>query len=101
MTTMLVLGSDRISAKALDMVQDIPSLIIVLDGSTCFKRIAKLVWKKRLSLILVLKMVIFELRRPVLKPPKTVYPVIRNNFDLLRLLEDHHPERVILFNGVV
>jgi formyltetrahydrofolate hydrolase len=102
MKTMLILGGDRIGRKAMESLQKSDSLVIVIDRSTSFKRVAKLIWKKRLSLILILKMLLCEFRRdsPAVKSTAfTAFSEIKNNKGLLALLDKHKPERVVLFRA--
>lgn len=99
MKTMLILGGDRISQKALESLKGSDSLVIVIDRSTGIKRVAKLIWRKRLSLILVLKMLICELRRESSPVSLVSFPRITKNKELLALLNEHNPERVVLFRA--
>lgn len=99
MKTMLILGGDRIGQKAMEYLKESESLVIVVDRSTSIKRVAKLILRKRLSPILILKMLICEFRRPSSDVPSIVSPGIVNNKDLLALLDTHKPERVVLFRA--
>jgi methionyl-tRNA formyltransferase len=99
MKTMLILGGDRIAQKALESLEESDSLVIVIDRSTSIKRVAKLIWRKRLSLILVLKMLICEVRRESSAVPSVSFSGIKNNKELLLLLNKHKPERVVLFRA--
>ena len=99
MKTMLVLGADRIAQQALESLKESDSLVVVIDRSTSIKRVAKLIWRKRLSLILVFKMLICDLRRKSSSVPSVSFPGITNNKDLLALLNEHKPERVVLFRA--
>jgi len=96
---MLILGGDRIAQKALESLEESDSLVIVIDRSTSIKRVAKLIWRKRLSLILVLKMLICEVRRESSAVPSVSFSGIKNNKELLLLLNKHKPERVVLFRA--
>ena len=99
MKTILILGGDRIAQKALERLKESDSLMIVVDRSTNIKRVARLLWKKRLSLLLVFKMLICEFRRSSPAVPSTTLPEILNNKDLLALLSKYKPERVVLFRA--
>ena len=101
MKTMLILGGDRIARKAMESLKDSDYLVIAIDRSTSIKRVAKLIWKRRLSLILIFKMLLCEFRRASSAVPSIDidYVEITNNKDLLALLDKHKPERVILFRA--
>lgn len=99
MKTMLIIGGDRIAQKALESLKASDSLMIVVDRSTSIKRVVRLLWKKRLSLLLVFKMLICEFRRSSTIVPLTSLPGILNNKDLLMLLSKYKPERVVLFRA--
>lgn len=96
---MLIVGGDRIAQKALENLKETDSLVIVIDRSTSIKRVAKLIWRKRLSLILVFKMFLCEFRRGYSAVSSAPFPEIANNKDLLVLLNKHKPERVVLFRA--
>lgn len=99
MKTMLILGGDRIAQKALECLRESDNLVIVIDRSTSIKRVAKLIWKKRLGLILIFKMFLCEFRRTAFSDHSFALPRITNNKDLLALLDKHKPERVVLFRA--
>lgn len=99
MKTMLILGGNRIAKKALESLKESDSLIIIIDRSTGIKRVTKLIWGKRLSLVLILKMIICEFRRGFSAVSSVSYPGIANNKDLLVLLNKHKPDRVVLFRA--
>lgn len=99
MKTMLILGGDRIAERALEKLKESDSLVIVIDRSTGIKRVAKLIWRKRLSLLSILKMIICEFRRGSSAVSSVSYPGIANNKDLLVLLNKHKPDRVVLFRA--
>lgn len=100
MKTMLVFGADRIAQQALASLEPVDStLVFVIDKSTSTKRLAKLIWRRRLSIRLVIKMLICELRRKRIDVSKFPLNAIRNNNDLLNLMDAHRPGRVILFRA--
>lgn len=96
---MLILGGDRIAEKALENLKESDSLVIIVDRSTSIRRVAKLIFGKRLSFVLILKMIICEYRRGSSAVPSVSYPGIANNKDLLVLLNKHKPDRVVLFRA--
>lgn len=101
MKTMLILGDDRIAHKVMDMPEVIQSnSSIILDRSTNYRRMARLIWRGRLSLFLAVKMFFCELLRPGRKSSGTrIDFVIKNNHDLLSLINNEEPDRIILFRA--
>ena len=73
-------------------------MLIVVDRSTSLSRIFKLIRKRVLSFRLVCKMFICEKFRKGDHPPASCIS-IRNNNDLIELIEKHHPDEVILFRA--
>jgi len=101
MKTMLILGNDCIAHKAMAALSSVNSKpIIVLDKSTDIKRILKLVWRGRLSLFLLIKMYFCELIRSFSGslPIRSDF-VIKNNHDLLSVINDQRPNRIVLFRA--
>ena len=99
MKTMLILGRDRIAAKALENLKESDSLVIVIDRSTSIRRVAKLIFRKRLSFLLILKMIICDSRRKSPAVPSVSFPRIADNKDLLVHLNKYKPDRVVLFRA--
>jgi methionyl-tRNA formyltransferase len=97
--TMLVLGSDRISMQALKQIKQSHSLVIVIDRSTTLRRVAKLVLRRRLSLGLVVKMFLCELKRDSSDLSAAACQGITSNADLLTLLKKYNPNKVVLFRA--
>lgn len=97
--TLLVLGNDKISGKALKKINNSNKNIkIVIDRSTSLKRVYKLINLKILSLSLVIKMFFSELFRKSKKPNKKLCG-ISSNLDLLNFIKDFNPDRLILFRA--
>ena len=96
---MLILGADHIAQMALVRLKKSDALVIAIDRSTNIKRVVKLIWKKRLRLNLVFKMLLCEFKRVSTVAPSFEFPRIANNKDLLALLNKHKPERVVLFRA--
>jgi hypothetical protein len=99
MKTILIFGGDRIAQKALENRRESDSLMIFVDRSTNIKRVAKLLWKKRLSPFLFFKMLICEVRRSKSAVVPTNLQGILNNKDVLELICKYIPERVVLFRA--
>ena len=97
--TLLVLGNDKISGKALKKINNSNKNIkIVIDRSTSLKRVYKLINLKILSLSLVIKMFFSELFRKSKKPNKKLCGT-STNLDLLNFIKDFNPDRLILFRA--
>lgn len=99
MKTLLILGGDRVARQALSHLKLSSNLLIAIDQSTSLKRVAKLILKKRLSLWLFIKMLMCEFKREKSAVPISDFPVIKNNKELLDLISDSKPERIILFRA--
>lgn len=101
MKTMLILGGDRIAQKALTY-SDVhaTSILVVIDRSTNLKRISRLIWRRRLSFWLVLKMFYCEkTRKKTIEKLQKHFPEIRSNKDLLALIDKSKPTKIILFRA--
>jgi methionyl-tRNA formyltransferase len=61
-------------------------------------RIVKLIWRGRLSPSLLVKMYLAERRRPMGSIGKH-YPAVSNNAELIHLIRELNPERVLLFRA--
>jgi hypothetical protein len=100
MLTMLVIGKDRLSYKAINSLKyDAKSLVIVKDISTNLRRICKLIFKGTLQIDLLLKMFYCELIR---KKEYTYHHDmlrVKSNQDLIRLIKVYRPDRIILFRA--
>lgn len=94
----LVVGNDKFGRRAINVASKYDSLLIVVDRSTSLSRIFKLIRKRALSFRLVCKMFICEKVRKGDYPPSACMS-IRNNSDLIELIEKHHPDEVILFRA--
>lgn len=97
--TILVLGNDKLSQKAAELLQGYVSDIeVVIDRSTNWLRIFRLLRRKRLSASLLLKMFYCELRRP---PGMKLdgYPGITGNTDLVNIIKTVGPAKVVLFRA--
>mgnify|MGYP001240012477 CR=1 FL=1 len=72
MTTLVIVGNDKIGGKALQKVVFSKGIDIVCDRSTNLNRVIKLIRRKKLSFILVIKMYLAEIQRKGKKPRKEV-----------------------------
>ena len=97
--TILVLGNDKLSQKAAAILRGrTPEIELVIDQSTNWMRILRLLYRRRLSTTLLLKMFCCELRRPSYEE-LGVYPAIANNTDLVNMIDRINPSAVILFRA--
>ena len=100
MKTMLILGGDRITQSALNSLElNSESLLVVIDRSTTLKRVIRLIFRKRLSVLLVLKMLICEYKRSNRSVSQSNFSAIKNNKDLLEAIDSYKPEKILLFRA--
>lgn len=100
MKTILILGGDRIAQKALTCPDiNATSPLIVIDRSTSLRRVARLVWRGRLSLWLVFKMFYCEQMRKSSPKSRQFFPEMKCNSDLIALIDEYRPARIILFRA--
>ncbi|WP_460874697.1 formyltransferase family protein [Paralcaligenes ginsengisoli] len=100
MSTMLILGSDKVAGSVFTLPElSATNPVIVRDESTNLHRVARLMWKGRLSALLLLKMFFCECQRSNTRNVPASVQRIKNNKDLLTLLNKHQPNRVILFRA--
>ena len=98
MKTILIVGSDKIAANALDKIQDSCDLHIYIDRSTNIKRVIRLIRKGVISPLLVIRMFLCEQFRSRVTT-KVVKLSLKSNRDLLRVINGLRPERVVLFRA--
>lgn len=98
MKTILIVGSDKISTNALAKIQDSSDLHICIDRSTNIKRVIRLIKKGVISPLLILRMFLCELFRSRLTTT-VVNQSLKSNQDLLRVIKDLNPDRVVLFRA--
>lgn len=99
MSTLLVVGDDKIGRAFLRKYPAAPDLLVALDRSTDLKRVFRLVRRGTLPIAAVLRMAWANLLRPRQSPMKSAMPVIQTNRDLLDLIENHSITRVLLFRA--
>lgn len=101
MKTLLVLGNDKIAGRAFELLQPNSfeeNLVVVVDKTTSFSRVIKLIKAGSLSFTLVIKMLISEWRRKEIRPPESLKSIESNN-DLLEIIQKTSPQRIILFRA--
>ena len=97
MKKLLLASNDKIGRKLIQNLNNIKNLEIVIDSSSNLKRLFKLIWKGRLKLFLLLKMVFAEIFRKDFPIPN--YQKIRNNDQLLKVIDKLKIDRVYLFRA--
>ncbi len=100
MTTLLVVGNDRIGARALRMLDLRDSdVVIAVDRSGGIGRVLRLVLRRRIDTFDLLCMALAEVRRPprgALQPGAVSFT---NNDELCDLMGSVSPDRVVLFRA--
>lgn len=95
---LLITGNDRLSAIARKRIGVRSGVIVATDSSTNWRRVLRLLRRRTLSLPVLVKMFVCELRRPRLADTIGGFQVSHNR-DILSLLASHSPERVYLFRA--
>lgn len=100
MKTMLVIGGDKIAIKALSLPEVRKNeVVLVKDVSVNFVKIINLIIKRRLSFKLFCKMFYCEAVRRRSSEKVKPYFIIKNNEDLIKLINEHKPQKIILFRA--
>jgi methionyl-tRNA formyltransferase len=94
---MLVIGNDKLGRRLLARLGDPVEQLIVVDQSTDFQRVWKLIRRGSLQLSWVIQMAWAEWRRS--DTPVGKRPAIFNNDDLLRLIQVEQLRRIYLFRA--
>lgn len=98
MKRIILIGNDKISSMALQVLPNDEEIFCYVDKSTNFKRIVKLLKKRAMPFPLVVKMLLCEVFRPGHKPSSAI-PSIKSNVDLARTIKNKCPDEVILFRA--
>ena len=85
--TLLVVSNDKISWHALNLLKNKNNLIFAADETTGVRRVLKLLFRGKISINLLVRMLISEIRRPSVVKEKEVSS-IRSNDQLLALIRD-------------
>jgi methionyl-tRNA formyltransferase len=99
MKTMLILGGDRVACSILASLAPSHDLMVVIDKSTSVKRVLRLVAKRKIGLLLLMKMITCELKRKRPHVSLSKLKTIKSNSDLLRIIDEVKPQRIILFRA--
>lgn len=96
--TMLLIGDDKISSRALAQVRALPELVVI-DGSGSLSRVRAMLRRRSLTPALLAKMAAAEARRPAFDIASAVSGRIGSYKDLVLLLKQHAIQRLILFRA--
>ena len=99
MKTLLILGGDCIARSVVKHLEPRNDLLVVIDQSTSLKRVARLIWTRRLALSVVMKMLFCECKRSAPSTSMLNFPTIKNNGHLLDIIYENKPERIVLFRA--
>ena len=97
MTDVLLVGDDKLGRRLLARLGNSLGVVIALDHSSKLKRVVKLVLGKKLPLRVLAKMAWVELCRS--DYPRMTAPIIRTNDSLLKLIHEHHAQKIYLFRA--
>jgi methionyl-tRNA formyltransferase len=97
--TVLVLGNDEISCDTLEQIRLTEDILLLIDKSSNFKRVLNLLRKKKLTMILIFKMLVCKCIRYRSCKVLSKYKSVSNNNELLEVLSTVNPARVILFRA--
>ncbi len=97
MNTLVLIGNDKWGRKFLAKESENYSVSFALEaGSRSLKRIMKLLRKGSLSFSTLIKMTLAEFARPAYPAPNL--PYIKNNDDLLQLIQTNSIDQVVLYH---
>lgn len=96
--TIVILGNDKLGSKALELLSPNKNISVLIDRSTNFKRVFKLLRKGILSTGLIIKMFLAEYLRNGTKPPKSQAGISQNS-ELLKIINQLKPDRLLLFRA--
>ena len=96
--TIVILGNDKLGSKALELLSPNKNISVLIDRSTNFKRVFKLLRKGILSTGLIIKMFLAEYLRNGTKPPKSLAGISQNS-ELLKIINQLKPDRLLLFRA--
>lgn len=97
MTTLVLVGNDKVGRTLINRIGDTPGVRIAIDLSSNSRRVLKLLRKGTLSLPMVFKMATAEWLRPAVAAGN--HPTVASNTELLELIRTHRIERVYLFRA--
>lgn len=97
MKTLLIIGNDKASSWLGNRINqlDLKDVTLVVDKSTNFKRIKNILFKRRMSISTLIKIMWAEICRKRLSFQAITQ--IQSNQDLLNCIEKFNPDRVLCF----
>ena len=98
MSLLVILGNDKLGAMALNQIGEQDHFDLLIDRSSSYKRVLRLVAKGILSIDLLFRMCLAERKRSGQKPSSKYSGIVRNA-DLLKYLKTIGPSEVILFRA--
>ncbi len=98
MTTLVIVGNDKIGGEALQKIISIKGIDIFCDRSTNLNRVFRLIRRRKISFILVMKMYLAEIQRKGKKPGKKI-PTIKSNQNLFERIKENKYKKIILFRA--
>tara|TARA_B100000927_G_scaffold249679_1_gene213811 strand:- start:1342 stop:1917 length:576 start_codon:yes stop_codon:yes gene_type:complete len=96
--TILILGNDKLGGRAYERLPHNDHLKVLIDRSTNLKRVLRLLLKRILPFSLFLKMIVAEYFRAGSKPAKSLSGISENS-ELLRIMNEFKPNRVLLYRA--
>jgi len=98
--TILILGNDKIAKSVLSLPElENPDIVVLIDKTSGFSRVIKLLVRRRLKFSLFIKMFICEFFRQDNYFNIKRYNSLNNNSELISNIEQHNPSRIILFRA--
>lgn len=98
MKTLLILGDDKISGLALEEIGEVRGTTVVVDRSTNAARVLGLIRRGTVSLRFLWKTGMCELFRNGRKPQNEHTSIVSNK-NLMSVISDIEPDRIILFRA--
>lgn len=97
--TLLVIGADKIAQRALAQLAQPVDVLLAIDRSNSIGRLRRLIRRGSLSVPLLAKMALAELRRPTFDITAIPAVPIGSHAELVALCQEHGIERLILFRA--
>ena len=98
MKKLVIIGNDKIGGLALESLSPKQKLKIIVDRSTNYKRLFKLIKNQSISFTILIKMVFAEFLRKSSKPSSTI-DGIKTNKELINIINNFNPQIILLFRA--